>query len=363
MKEIEKLRYLVLFCCCYSLLSLFACKAKNKKEQPRVEIYGQTMGTTYNIKAWSNKSIQAFSKAQIDSLLLAVNEDFNTYDSTSLISRFNKGETLTLPLVTNANNLQNQKGQHLLACLNIVEKPYQLSKGKFDPTVGPLVLYYGFGYVPNDTTQIDTNKVLELKQLVGFNKLKIDTIENNVILKPAFQNQYLDLSSNAKGFGIDQVFLWIQKQGFENIYVEIGGETRTLGNSLRQKPWRIGISTPSPQSALDDLQLALNVPAHAVATSGNYRNRRTKGGKVIGHTINPISGFPIQTNLLSATVIANDCGTADAFATACMAAPELAKEILIKANLSGCLIKSFDGGQSFEMEYIGDFEKLIFKPN
>jgi thiamine biosynthesis lipoprotein len=130
----------------------------------------------------------------------------------------------------------------------------------------------------------------------------------------------LDCSAIAKGYGVDVVANYLRRQGVKNFMVEIGGEVVTCGVSESRLPWKIGVTKPLDDSLqqYQELQTVLNVTNKAMATSGNYRNFYYKGGKKYAHTIDPKTGYPVQHNILSSTVIANDCATADAYATSFM---------------------------------------------
>ena len=130
----------------------------------------------------------------------------------------------------------------------------------------------------------------------------------------------LDCSAIAKGYGTDMVAKFLKKKGIQNFMVEIGGEIVVSGNSEKQVPWRIGINKPTDDSlnTNQELQEVVNVSDIAMATSGNYRNFYYKNGKKYAHTIDPKTGYPVQHNILSATVLAKDCATADAYATSFM---------------------------------------------
>ena len=181
--------------------------------------------------------------------------------------------------------------------------------------MAPLVNAWGFGFrqgITPDSLQVDS-----IRQFVGFDKvqLRADTIVKS---DPRLM---LDCSAIAKGFGVDAVAQYLKAQGVTDYMIEIGGEIRLSGWNPQGAPWHIGVSKPVPDSLSVDgeLQQVLELTDVAIATSGNYRNfRRQSDGQTIGHTIDPRTGRPVQQTILSATVLATDCATADAYATAFM---------------------------------------------
>ena len=322
------------------------------------------MGTTYSVIALGLTRDSA-AAAAIDSLLVALNQEVSTYIPSSLISTFNRGDTVELPVVgagaATVHRLHSAPGAHFAANLSLAAGPVALTGGYFDPTVGPLVDYYGFGSAPRDTTAIDTAEVRRLLGLVGMGHLGADTLPGGERLRLYAKTPgvRLDLSAIAKGYGVDQVF-YLLRDGFgaTDLFVEIGGEARAIGRSPRGDAWSVGINTPDPEASLRDMALAIDLVDYAIATSGNYRNRRNRGGVALVHTIDPHTGAPRQSTLLSASVLARDCATADAYATACMASGEGAVEVLAKAGLSACLIFGTADG-NYRINYVGDFTRYV----
>jgi thiamine biosynthesis lipoprotein len=186
--------------------------------------------------------------------------------------------------------------------------------GAFDITVAPLVNAWGFGF--RNEQMPDSRQVDSLRQLVGYQHLALKGQEL-LMNRPGMM---LDFSAIAKGYGVDVVAQVLKQQGITNYMVEIGGEIITHGISPRRLPWRVGVIKPTDDSLSvhNEYQTILNVTDKAMATSGNYRNFYYKGGKRYAHTIDPHTGYPVQHNILSATVLAGDCATADAYATSFM---------------------------------------------
>jgi thiamine biosynthesis lipoprotein len=186
--------------------------------------------------------------------------------------------------------------------------------GAFDITVAPLVNAWGFGF--KNSTLPSPYQVDSLRQIVGYQKVSLE----NGHIKKKDPRIMLDCSAIAKGYGCDVIAKFLRSRGVKNFMVEIGGEIVTSGLNPDRLPWKVGVTKPSDDSlsTSHELQTVLNVTDMAMATSGNYRNFYYKGGKKYAHTIDPKTGFPVQHNILSATVIAKSCAEADAYATSFM---------------------------------------------
>jgi thiamine biosynthesis lipoprotein len=281
-------------------IHLFSLPSNPGGPEEPVIIEGSTMGTTYRIIYFD--SLHRNFKPEVDSLLALVNKSINTYDSTSEISRFNKSEKgicFQLP--------------HLYEILRKAKKINKASDGAFDPSVMPLVNAWGFG--PGKAIHPDKEKIDSLKRLTGFDKVRVSKKR----ITKAHPRLQLDMGGIGQGYGVDVVFDFLQLQGIRNMLVELGGEGVALGKNLQKmRPWTIGILDPN--STPHDQFFKAYVTLHDLAftTSGNYFNYRIEDGRKFGHTIDPVSGYPLQHSLLSASVFAAECATADGWATAFM---------------------------------------------
>lgn len=206
---------------------------------------------------------------------------------------------------------------------------YKMSGGAFDPTVMPLVNAWGFGFEKKD--DVTPSLIDSLLPLIGFDKVKY---KNEEIIKD-MPDIMLDFSAIAKGYGVDVLAEMLEEKGVKNYMVEIGGELRVKGHNPSQQDWQIGIE--KPMEGKRELKSTIGLNNHAVATSGNYRNFYYKDGKRYAHTINPQTGYPVSHNLLSTTVIAKDCITADAYATAFMVLG-LEESIKLSNQVPGILV-------------------------
>jgi len=308
------------------LLGLFSCKNKDVIKN-YITIHGKTMGTTYNIKYKGDINYQK----DIDLELIRVNSKLSTYIPTSTISKFNQCDT---GIVIDKNDLYLN--------INKAKEIYTLSNGFYDPTVMPLVNYWGFGYKGhNKVEKVDSQRIDSILQYIGFDKINIKNYnQDSVFLKKSDKNIQIDLSSIAKGFGVDKIALFLKSKTINDFIVEIGGEISCSGLSPRGKDWIIGVNTPDENATTNDFIINKTLTNKALATSGNYRNYYSVDGHKYSHTINPKTGFPEKSNLLSATIITDNCMTADALATACMVSGfEWAKNIIQKTDsIDGILI-------------------------
>ncbi len=269
-------------------------------------INGNTMGTTYTIKLVlsSNEINIEKIKNEIDTLLTNLNKQMSIWDSKSEISMFNSWKSSEPYTVSDG-------------LINVIDNSINISKktdGLFDFTVYDLMRIWGFG--PNPKSGIPNNNLVEkVLQNTGYENIRIinkKLVKTNEKIK-------LDLNAIAKGYGVDKVFELLSLKGFENIFVEIGGEVRSSGKNRKNQRWSIGIEDPSKNNITqNEISAILYMNDGAVATSGNYRNIVNLDGKILGHTINPKTGYPIQTDVLSVTVLSESCMKSDAWATALM---------------------------------------------
>lgn len=277
-------------------------------------ISGETMGTTYHITY--EDSLNRNFKPAIDSILLEINQGVSTYIADSDISKFNTNQQTEFKNYEATSN-------YFLEVYFSSQEVFEKTEGYFDPTVMPLVNYWGFGYQEKKpVTETDKVKVAELQKLVGLNKIKSECKENsyghNCTLSKSNPSIQLDFSANAKGYAVDVLASFLRKNKSKNYLVEIGGELIARGKNPKGKTWSTAINTPKINAQLTDYEAILEVEDKAIATSGNYRNFHEVNGEWYGHEINPKTGFPEKSKLLSATVMANDCMSADAYATAMM---------------------------------------------
>lgn len=288
---------------------------------------GFIFGTIYHITYQSDTNYQQ----EIETELKKVDQSLSPFNKTSVITQVNQGKDIEVD-------------EMFTEVFRMAESISKETNGAFDITVAPMVNLWGFGFkqgVPPTKVKIDS-----IKTLVGHEKV---ALEKGRIIK---QNPkiMLDCSAIAKGYGSDIVARFLKKKGISNFMVEIGGEIVVNGVSEKQVPWHIGINKPTDDSTntSQEIQDVLDITDIAMATSGNYRNFYYKNGKKYAHTIDPKTGYPVQHNILSATVLAKNCATADAYATSFMVmGMEGAKQILKKhPDLCAYLIYADEKGQN-----------------
>ena len=258
---------------------------------------GMVFGTVYHITYQSSKSLQK----DIEAELAKVDASLSPFNERSIITAVNE----------NRDTVVNKMFSDVFA---LAMKISDSTNGAFDITVAPLVNAWGFGF--KGGAMPSRHQVDSLKALVGYHKVSL----TNGRVSKTDPRIMLDCSSIAKGYGCDVVAKFLSAKGIDNYMVEIGGEIVTRGISEKRLPWKIGVTKPTDDSlnVNQEIQTIINVTDKAMATSGNYRNFYYKNGRKYAHTIDPSTGYPVQHNILSSTVIANDCATADAYATAFM---------------------------------------------
>jgi thiamine biosynthesis lipoprotein len=310
-----------------------------KKQPPYRTNEGMVFGTIYKITYQSHEDLHQ----DIKTALMEVDNALSPYNPNSIITRINHNEDTTL-------------NTFFTDVFYMAQKVSAETEGAFDITVAPLVNAWGFGF--KNSINIDTQTIDSLRQFIGYQKVKI---ENGKVIKDDHRLM-LDCSSIAKGYGVDRVAQTLDKKGVENYMVDIGGEVFVKGKNPKMNRWRIGINKPIEDSLSvnQELQTILEVTDAAMATSGNYRKFYYKDGKRYAHTIDPRIGYPIQHNILSATVIAKDCTTADAYATAFMVMGlEKAKAYCEQHPELNAYFICTGEGDKYEINYTPGMEKLI----
>lgn len=263
-------------------------------------VNGKTMGTTYNVIYFDD--LRREFADSIDSLLFLINKSINTYDPNSEISRFNKSEKGICPDLP-----------FLFEILVTAKKIHAASDGAFDPTVMPLVNAWGFG--PGNPVTLSKVQVDSLKEFVGLDGV----FRSRKWLRKKDPRIQLDMGGIGQGYGVDKIFEFLRSKGIEHMLVELGGEGMASGKNLQKnKMWTIGILDPNSTPEDQFFKAYVTLQNQAFTTSGNYFNYKVIDGRKFGHTIDPKTGYPVEHSLLSASVFANSCTTADGWATAFM---------------------------------------------
>lgn len=269
------------------------------KEKYLVE-QGRVHGTMYKISYQAPTGMPVTES--LDSLFHAFDLSLSTFNDSSIISRINRNDSTV------------EVDDWFASVFNTGLEVSANTDGAFDMTVAPLVNVWGFGFKKSES--VTSGKVDSILKHVGYQKVKL--VDKKVVKEDTAI--MLDAAAIAKGFSCDVVAQYLESKGVTNYLVDIGGEFAIRGLNSQGKPWAIGIEKPIEDSTMmhSELQSVICMSDKAVATSGNYRQFYHKNGKKYSHTINPHTGYPVDHNLLSATVIAPDCKTADAYATAFM---------------------------------------------
>ncbi|XOV68441.1 MAG: FAD:protein FMN transferase [Fluviicola sp.] len=312
------------------------------------QIEGSTQGTTYGVILEDpNRIIQ---KAALDSILHDFDLALSTYIDSSVISYVNRSD---------APSFRDPHG-YFENCWNISKEVSKNTKGAFDPTVFPLVEAWGFF---GDSLQTPTDEALNgILQRVGFENCELNRMSTKILSVSKQPGAELDFNAVAQGYAVDVLADYLDQKGIKNFYVEIGGEVVVKGNNREGMKWRIGIDSPQQEEGKRVIENIVNISDKAIATSGNYRKFYMKDGVKYAHTINPTTGKPVQHSLLSASVIANTCAEADAYATAFMVMGVERSMEFVKNNshlgLEIYLVYD-DGSGRLQREITSGFEKYL----
>lgn len=269
-----------------------------QRQMPYQHSRGFVFGTTYSITYQCDSDLTYSIEAE----LKKVDSSLSPFNPQSVISAVNRNEPVTVDGM-------------FAEVFNMAEKISADTDGAFDITVAPLVNEWGFGFKKGVEP---TREVIDsLRSIIGYQKVSLTADKH---IRKADPRIMLDCSAIAKGYGCDVVARLMRHLGVANFMIEIGGEIVTSGVNEKRLPWKIGVTKPTDDSLSvnQEIQTVLNVTDKAMATSGNYRNFYYKGGKKYAHTIDPKTGYPVQHNILSSTVLASNCATADAYATSFM---------------------------------------------
>lgn len=330
----------ILYSIIISTLLVSCNSGRRTKEYIYYQDQGEIFTTGYHIKYAYDRSLQEEIVAELDRFDLSL----NPFKENSIITKVNRNEPVKVDSLF----------------IKVFRKSTEVSEksdGKFDITVSPLINAWGFGFQNMDNV---TPEIIDsLKEFVGYEKITMD--EDGQIIKTD-PRVTLNTSAIAKGYACDVIGDLLERFGVEDYMIEIGGEVTARGVNDKGECWRIGVDKPidDPLGMQHELQVILSLCNKSMATSGNYRNYYVKDGKKYAHTIDPHTGYPSQQDILGATVLADDCMTADAYATAFMAmgmekSIEMAKEI---AGLHYYFIYE-KNDSTFGILYSGGFEQFI----
>jgi thiamine biosynthesis lipoprotein len=333
---------------CMTIVALCATLLLAGCEPKQENLDGKTMGTYYSIRFVPGEETPAVEmlRAEIDKRLEQVNDQMSTYRPGSELSRFNASREVNQPFPVSAATTEV-----VLEALRI----NRVTDGALDVTVGPLVNLWGFGPEGRPNKVPSAAELALRRSWTGIDKL---SVEGNALLK-SIPQLYVDLSSIAKGYGVDVIAQYLQSQQVKNYMVDIGGEVRTRGYNGEKKPWRIAIERPTA-GVEQQAHLVIEPGEMSVATSGDYRNYFEQDGVRYSHTIDPNTGKPINHHLVSVTVISPQCMTADGLSTGLnVLGPDRGMAL---ANLMGIpvfmIVKTTNG---FEERYSEAFKPYLKK--
>ena len=311
-----------------------------------LRITGSTMGTTWSLVLPDSLGRDAAEiKAEFDAELADVNRVMSTYDSDSVLSRFNTQHSADWFPVDDS----------LVHLVDVARGLSELSEGAYDVTVGPVVNAWGFGPGSAEDKVPDPAALADVMAKVGYRHL--ETRAEPPALRKRLAGLYVDLSSIAKGYGVDRLADRLEAQGYANYMVEIGGELRTKGKNPRGVAWTIGLQRPEPGNSAA-IQRPLYLLDGALATSGDYNNYFEEDGVRYSHTIDARTGTPISHRLASVSVHAQNCALADAWATALMVLGEKAGfELAQQLNLAALFL--YKEGDEFTERHTNAFSALL----
>ena len=284
------------------LLASLICDAKQAHL-----IQGRTMGTTYQVQVVTG-NFQGISglKEKIDARLEQINHSMSTYQEDSEISRFNRFAQI---------GVKFKISDDFLRVMTAGQTIYRLSEGAWDATVNPLVELWGFGRGNRRRQAPHADEIAAHLADIGFSNIEV-LVPGFLLKKRA--GVTIDLSSIAKGYGVDQVADLLRQNGIANYLVEIGGEVFAAGHRPDGRLWRVGINRPRAESAADEVYKVVQLSNQALATSGDYRNFFEVDGVRYSHVIDPRTGYPVTNGVVSVSIVAANCALADGLATAVM---------------------------------------------
>ena len=312
-----------------SLLLLCSCEKSGRY----VRIEGFAQGGTYHVICSPVRGVgQQALRAAIDSRLQAIDFSLSGYNKGSLLSRLNAGEDLPLDSL-------------FIECFTISKAVWAETDGAFDPSAAPLFDLWGFGFTNKE--RVTDRAVDSVRAFVGMDRLRLETREDGTHLVREDPRMRLNFNAVAQGYSCDVVARYLDSLGCRAYLVDIGREIICKGLNESGTAWRIGLDKPTDGNMEEgrDLQAILEVSDCGIVTSGNYRKFYIENGQKYAHTIDPKSGRPVSHNLLSATVVAKDAATADAYATWLMViGVDKARAILSgRPDLEALLVYEEDG--------------------
>ena len=304
------------------------CFASCGRQSHKIVLQGLAQGSYYAVTYYDaeNRNFQP----EIDSIFHAVDMSVNLWVDSSIISKVNRNEDVTLDSI-------------FLDNFRIAMETARLSDGYFDPTISPIVAAWGFSYKSGDS--ITPQLIDSLKQLVDYRKIRI---ENGMVIKEN-PNMKLDFNAIAQGYTSDLIALFLESRGIKNYLVDTGGEIMARGSKPNGQPWIVGIEKPAENWDSEQVvQTRITLRDKGLVTSGSTRKYTERNGRRYSHCIDPKTGYPVEHNVLSATVLAENSVWADALASICM---------VMGMEKSLPLIESMDGVEAYYI-FVNDQNEL-----
>ena len=268
------------------------------KQPQKINYSGVTQGSYFSIIYYDDEN--RHFEAEIDSIFKEVDNSVSLWNENSIIRMVNRNEDIIVNQIFKDN-------------FEWARKASEFSDGAFDATIGPLVSAWGFHY--KKELEMTPEMVDSIRQLVDYHKIEII---NDKVVK-ANPNMTLDFNAVAQGYTTDLIGEFLESKGIFNYLVDVGGEIFARGTKPNGEQWTIGIEKPAENFDSErSVQIKINLKDKGIVTSGNYRKYIEKDGVRYSHSIDPKTGYPVEQNLLSATVIADNASWADCLATICM---------------------------------------------
>jgi len=309
------------------LLALGSCK----KGEVYSNIEGQTMGSYYSIQYSKTQQSADALQQEIDSLLVDFNKLFSTYDPTSHLSRWNIKQSKCDTLLHAAWHSQWKE------MMDLSMQAYKFTDGAFNPALGPLFGYWGFGDTNKHPSSVDSLKISQLLKVCNFDSIYT---KQQILCNTFTEEVQLNFNAIAAGYACELISEFLEQKNIQNYLINITGEIKAKGLNSKGKEWKISIEEPIENPELNPPIILVNLNQTSLATSGNYRNFFETSGKKYRHSINPATGFPAQNGMLSASIKHPNAALCDALATACMVlGPEKAKDLIEKhKEIEGFLV-------------------------
>lgn len=321
------------------LIMLFAIWQCTGREDQMVVMEGATQGTYYRLHVVGATQGAELQKA-IEQELDQIDQALSLWRPGSLINRFNVADTL---LELPAEDSLNAVKSHFLENLSRSVQLSMQTNGFFDPSLAPVIHYWGFGADAKKPDQVDSNEINRLLNLKGLSTIQV--LSEQPLRLAKVNGQQVDFNAIAQGYTVDHLCKFLTNQGYTDFLVDIGGECRAKGDKPQSNGWSIGINMPDEKAGEDEILNIITLKNQAISTSGNYRRFAEVNGQKVVHTIHPFTGMAYPNTLLSASVTHTQCSTADAWATALMAMGlEQAIRVAEKTSQLGiCLVYAENG--------------------